>query len=225
MDKIKSRTKDLTGKKFGKLKVIAFSGYHQDFEGNTVSKTARWVCRCDCGTVKIVRARVLLNGHSRSCGCYKTSLLEAGMYRTHGMSHDIKYRRYRNMLDRCHNSNHRDYKYYGGRGIKVCARWKGKAGLEHYLNDMGERPEGKALGRKNINGGYNPDNCRWVTPKEQCNNKRNNITVEYNGKKQSLSQWADQTGILRSVLYGRLKMGWSAKKTLTSSVRERSKNK
>lgn len=121
------------------------------------------------------------------------------------------------MNQRCNDKNHDNYKYYGGRGIKVCKRWN------HFINfyiDMGERPEGYSLERIDVEKDYSPDNCKWVSHKEQCNNRRSSRFIEFNGETRTLQQWAEFTGITRNTIEKRIdNYGWSVEKALTTPTR------
>lgn len=151
---------DLIGKRFGKLVVKE--------KGPYVSGTTRWLCVCDCGTEKFVGSQNLRNGSTKSCGCFRKQHLRES--RTiHGYTKTRTYRSWSQMKNRCGNPNYINYSSYGGRGIKVCERWEN---FENFLEDMGERPLGKSLDRIDVDGDYEPNNCRWATLEEQAQNKR-----------------------------------------------------
>jgi hypothetical protein len=123
------------------------------------------------------------------------------------------YRIWRDMKSRCSNPNRKDYRYYGGRGIKVCERW---LEFSNFLADMGERPEGLTLERKDNNLGYSKENCRWATRAEQNLNSRNNRNITYAGKTLCIRQWALNLGIREATIRNRLdRLGWSIDRTLT----------
>ena len=128
-------------------------------------RCTRWQCRCDCGEVRVVFVGHLTSGHTRSCGCLKT-----GRKTTHGKTGTRVHRAWGDMLSRCYNPNLPNFRYYGGRGITVCDRWRHS--FEAFLEDMGEPPEGLSLDRKDNNGNYTPKNCRWATKSEQQKNRR-----------------------------------------------------
>lgn len=114
------------------------------------------------------------------------------------------------MIQRCCNPKNRRYKDYGGRGIAVCGEWKD---FTNFLSDMGERPNGKSIDRIDVNGNYEPSNCRWATTKEQQNNLRNNRKVDYKGTTLTITELAEIFDIDRYVLYARLKRaGWDVEK-------------
>lgn len=113
------------------------------------------------------------------------------------------------MNARCNNPNNTQYGWYGARGIKVCTRWQGEHGFENFLADMGERPVGYSIERRDSNGNYEPSNCYWATLKQQHRNTRRNVIVTYQGKAQCLSAWAEEIGMPRSALAYRHKAGWS----------------
>jgi len=120
------------------------------------------------------------------------------------------YASYMSMLYRCKSV----HKNYGGRGIKVCNRWKN---FQKFLEDMGECPKGKTIDRIDNKGNYELENCKWSTPKEQANNRRSNTILEYKGKKRTISQWSDITGIKKSTISQRIiTYKWSIEKTLTT---------
>lgn len=144
---------NLKGRKFGCLTVLSFAG--------TRSMRTLWRCSCDCGRRLTVRGGDLTEGKSTSCGCSRI---------VHGQLNTPEYSVWRGMKARCRNSRRPGYKYYGGRGIRVCARWR--RSFISFLADMGRRPKGRSIDRKNNNGDYTPRNCRWATPEEQRNNQR-----------------------------------------------------
>lgn len=119
------------------------------------------------------------------------------------------------MIKRCYDPLHHKFPRYGLRGIRVCERW---IIYRHFLEDMGERPEGKTLNRINNDGDYCPINCEWATPKQQARNTSQTKLVTYNGQTKSVSEWAELTGIKRRTLSKRLQSGWSAKNALSVEV-------
>jgi hypothetical protein len=135
---------------------------------------------------------------------------------------------WRNMISRCENSKNRKYPDYGGRGIKVCARWRecgnrwrGTPGFDAFVRDMRPRPSsGHTLERENVNGDYEPMNCLWATQKQQQRNRRDNHILTFRGRSLSLSAWADETGLNRSTIKSRIVLyGWSVSRALTTAVR------
>lgn len=140
-----------------------------------------WVCHCDCGTECFVPARYLLSGGTKSCGCLRRERLQVKgkdhpAYK-HGHSpagekQSPTYHSYQAMMARCYDETSIGYRSYGAKGVRVCARWK--ASFANFLADMGVRPEGKTLDRKDPFKGYNPKNCKWSTREEQDSNKRSN---------------------------------------------------
>jgi hypothetical protein len=117
------------------------------------------------------------------------------------------------MRQRCENPNRKDFRNYGARGITVCERWREFA---NFLADMGQRPEGMTLERKNSNAGYGPDNCVWATPRQQARNKRGNVIVTHAGVSATVAEWAERTGLERKTLEYRIRAGWPAERALTT---------
>ncbi len=160
--------KNLEGMRFGRLVVLKLDKIREKHGG------ARWLCKCDCGKHKVIRARCLVEKMTRSCGCLQNE--DRRLLRKGPATQSPTYRSWRAMLARCTNPNMKDAKNYVGRGIVVCDRWTmGENGIHPFycfVEDMGERPFGRTLDRKNNNENYNPDNCRWATRKQQGRNKR-----------------------------------------------------
>ena len=154
---------DLTGQRYGRLVVQSL---HTMEKGRSV-----WKCLCDCGNKAIVKAGNLRRNSTKSCGCYRREN-SAKQARTHGMTRSPTYLTWVSMLQRCENPEATSYEFYGAIGIKVCEAWHT---FESFLEDMGERPKGRTLDRKNPYGHYEPSNCRWATSKEQGENKRGSM--------------------------------------------------
>jgi hypothetical protein len=196
------------GETFGRLTVIE--------EAPRVKKYVRRVsAMCSCGTVRDYDLDKLFTGNTKSCGCFERdhpSRTRHGQNR--GGAASGSYRTWKAMKQRCSDPNSIGWNEYGGRGIRVCERWINS--FENFFQDMGERPVGMTLDRERVNEDYGPGNCKWATRKEQSNNRRNTIFLEFKGGKMAISQWADELGVGYSVLYGRYAKGWPPERILAA---------
>lgn len=197
------RGEDLTGRRFGKLVVVGFAGVARKPNGHT---RKMWSCRCDCGEGATSAGEDMKSGHTTSCGCVIPEASRRSAT-THGLSSTPLYHVWSTMLARCQNRRNKAYKHYGGRGIAVCDRW---LSFNNFYDDMsaGYCP-GVWLDRVNNNGAYCRENCRWATPRQQNNNRRDNAMLELNGERRSLTEWSRMLNLPVSRLKFRRKMGWA----------------
>jgi hypothetical protein len=180
-----NRLKDLTGRRFKQLTVLELA--HKE-------ERAHWLCECDCGNKIVVAGNHLQKANgTASCGCAR----ETHGYSKPGSVHPL-YRVWLSMRERCNNPKSSHYKWYGARGITVCAEWDD---FEAFKRDMGERPEGRSLDRKDNNGPYSKDNCRWATKQEQIWNTSKARWIEFNGQRKVLSEWARHFSVTPSHVY------------------------
>lgn len=153
------------GKRYGKWTIIRFIDIHR--------KLQRFECWCDCGTRALQLASELRSGKSKQCtNCHNREVAKFGKYNPKGRKFckdSLEYSVWSGMHRRCKDEKFSRYKDYGGRGITVCARWES---FENFKEDMGPRPLGYSIDRIDVNGNYEPGNCRWVTIRENCNNTR-----------------------------------------------------
>lgn len=195
--------KDITGCVFGRWTVLRRGGDYP-------SKKAYWLCRCKCGVERDVEGKSLRNGSSKSCGCLKADISRGNVRTrcvTHGDTDSTEFRAWTGCKTRCYNKNSKNYAEYGGRGIEVCSRWLDS--YDNFLTDMGRCPQGCSLDRIDVNGNYEPGNCRWATAIQQQNNRRSNIRLEHNGKSQTIAEWARELGVSYGTLYQRRTRGLS----------------
>ena len=210
-----SKVKDMSGQTFGALTVLSRIGH------KTKSRSHYWECQCICGNVTEVSGSNLRSGAVASCGCVArqaTSIRNQTHGHTAGAGATRVYRIWSCMLTRCYNPDRASWQDYGGRGIKVCDRWR--ESFENFYADMGEPPTPRhTLDRYPDNGGdYSPDNCRWATMSQQARNRRSTRMIEYQGRTMAISDWADEYGIKLACLTGRLNNGWDIEKALTTPV-------
>lgn len=198
--------KNLIGNTYHRLQVISLS------DKNNCNKV-HWNCQCSCGNLIIVAACHLISGHTQSCGCFKKEVLTK-----HGESFKKEHWIWKGIVRRCTVPKCKHYHNYGGRGIKVDNRW---LVYENFLTDMGRAPSSDhTVERKDNNGDYNLDNCKWATWDEQANNRRSNRFVSFNGETLTISQWAQKTNIAGDTIIGRLNRGWTDERALTQSPLE-----
>lgn len=178
---------DLVGQRFGRLLVISRAS-------NVDGRTA-WSCRCDCGVLSTVSSSGLRHKGTQSCGCL---IIEKATKHGHNRpgKRSRTYSAWVNLRERCANPKNRFFADYGGRGISYDERWNS---FTAFLEDMGECPDGMSIDRIDNDKGYSKENCRWATPDQQANNKRDNVVFE--GK--TLAQWSDFYGVHRQTIYSR----------------------
>lgn len=186
---------DLTGQTFNRLTVLEFAGRK--------NKRPVWKCVCECGNTTIVYAKLLKNGHTKSCGCLHKEQL-SNMTRTHGKTKTRLYNIWNNMKSRCLCKTSQSYKYYGSRGVQLYKEWEEYIVFEKWALENGYSGN-LSIDRIDVNGNYEPSNCRWITMKEQARNKRNNVLIEYNGEIKLMADWSRYFDIRHSQIQYYLK--------------------
>lgn len=192
----------LMGRRFGRLVVIG--------KAPSKGKGALWRVRCDCGNERTGQSYWLRNG-AQSCGCLASAqTIERST--KHGLVGTPEYRSWLSMMHRCYREANHNFDSYGGRGVSVCKRWHN---VTKFLEDIGERPPGTSVDRIDIDGNYEPGNCRWATPSEQANNRRNSRFITYQGKTQTIAQWSAEIGVSDRLLRSRFERGWPLEDAFT----------
>ena len=199
------KLKDLRGERIGLLTVL-------ERADNIISPSGHsevmWKCQCDCGNIKIIRAATLRNGQ-KSCGCLKNNLFQNyNPRKKHGESKTRLYKIWMGMKKRCYQKNSKTYERYGGRGIIICDEWLDFEKFRDWALSHGYN-ESLSIDRKDVNGNYEPTNCKWSTNKEQANNRRSSRIIEYKGEKKTLAEWADYLNVPYARLQARFDNGWS----------------
>lgn len=171
--------------------------------------------QCRCGTTKRIRLSHVKCGAVVSCGCYR----KARNF-SHGKTETVEYAAWKNMIRRCYNKNHPEYKNYGYRGITVCDEWK--TNFPAFLSHIGERPSGSkefkhSIDRIDNSRGYEPGNVRWADNKTQGRNRRNNKFLTFRGATRTWSEWAAEIGIALSTFRRRMERGWSLERVVLTS--------
>ena len=208
------RKVDYTGIRFGRWTVLGPAPNHITKGGYSVSM---WDCICDCGTRKAVRGNDLRLGKSVSCGC---SLVDNPVSRKHGEAGTHLYMVYHSMKARCYNQNSDDYKHYGGRGICICNEWQDYEKFREWAISSGYH-QGLTIERNDVNGDYCPDNCRWITQKEQTRNKRTTVYLTAFGETKTLISWAEEKGVNPDAIRSRIKRGWSVEKAIATPLKKK----
>ena len=210
---------DLTGRKFGKLTILKRAESRRQKCGKI---TTYWLCQCDCGNIKEIRKDGL--SKIKDCGCSKNN---KNLYKIEKL-----YNMRRHFIERCYNKNDSAYKNYGERGIKVCNEWLDKEnGLNNFCKwalENGYNENAKfqecTIDRIDVNGNYEPNNCRFVSNYTQARNKSNNVYIEYNNKIKIMADWAKEFNIKPNVFRYRYLKGWSIEKIKNTPIRKRGKN-
>ena len=182
-----------------------------------------WRLQCDCGNETITTADKVRSGHTASCGCLHQEALKKHEIRSYRHGHARKnhataeYKIWAGIIARSCNPKKGSFKNYGGRGITVCDRWL--TSFKDFYTDMGPRPSGYSIERKNNNLGYSPENCIWIPRNEQARNTRRNHIVYYAGKQLILEDACRLAGINSKVVHRRLGSGWNIDRALSTPVR------
>lgn len=196
---------DLTGKRFGRLVVI------QRFENSC--KKPYWKCRCDCGNVCIVQGRKLRDGITKSCGCLQIETARNN-HTKHGKSKHPLYSVWKGMKNRCNNPKDSKYKYYGGKGVKLCSDWDSFQNFYDWAIGNGYS-NGLTIDRIDNSKGYCPENCRWVTREFQSRNRSNCFYVTYNGTTMTASELERLTGVSRKTIINRILNGYTVEQAIS----------
>lgn len=207
------KSSQIIGRKFGRLTVVERA---EDLIAKNGKRRSQWLCKCDCGNTAIARRDALVSGRKQSCGCLKKE-----MPIKHGLLNTRLYYVWLSMKKRCYLPSNSDYNGYGARGVSICDEWRNSFEAFHewaLANGYDETaPRGQCtIERIDNNGNYEPSNCRWTTNDEQQNNKRSNHYITYNGKTQTIAQWAREIGVSRATLSNRInRLQWTIEKALT----------
>lgn len=176
---------DLTGQRFGRLTVIGID--------DKSTKKTYWICQCDCGTVKSVRADILKAGLTVSCGCKKREQDKINLttHHSHLQSGTRLYQIWQGAKKRCYDLNDTRYSNYGGRGIKMCDEWKDDFTRFYEWAIQNGYSDELTIDRVNVDGNYEPNNCRWIDNKAQSNNRTTNIKITIGNATKTLTEWCE----------------------------------
>lgn len=197
------------GERFGRLLVTA--RLESDKNGN-----AKWLCVCDCGKESAPLGQSLRSGASTSCGCIAIEKARANA--KHGASGTLEYKAWHSMIQRCTNPRNHKWHRYGGRGITVCERW---LSYEAFLEDMGPRPFGMTIDRRENDGNYEPGNCRWATQPQQARNRSTNKFVIVDGEALTVSEASRLLGPNRLTVSRRIRDGWTPDNAVSAPLNSR----
>lgn len=211
-----AKKQDLTGMRFGRLLVIE--------EAPQVKRgVTRWRCLCDCGNEKVVTGSGLRYGETRSCGCLHREFASkhmTKMHKTHGESRTPLYIKWQAMMHRCENPTDVNYKHYGARGISVCPEWRSSfISFRDWALSNGFS-DGLEIDRIDVNKGYYPDNCRWVTHTENENNKRDNRIETYKGVTDTLANLCRRFNANYANICSRLYQGFTIEEAFEKPYRK-----
>lgn len=187
---------------------------------NTIRRIALFECTCGNKFESILLA--IKYGTTKSCGCIRDEKIKnQGLKnKTHGKRNHPLYKTWKNIIERCNNPENEAYHNYGGRGIKVCERWNN---VTDFIEDMYPLyRKGLEIDRIDVNGNYCPENCRWVTRMENCNNMRKNRIIEYKGENKTIRQWSDKIEIPYKVLVYRINK-WNINRAFTQKYNGKEK--
>jgi hypothetical protein len=200
---------DLTGHKFGRLTVIKENGRKH----NRIA----WLCKCDCGNeITLTSNRLLHKEGTKSCGCIRKETATENATK-HGHSNDRIYKIWLGIKKRCFNKNDKNYDRYGGRGIKLCERW---LDFMNFYNDMIDTyKDDLTIDRIDYNGDYEPNNCRWITPKEQLSNYSKNVFITINGETDTVKNMCEKYNVPYDCTVRRIKRGIEPYEALTAIYR------
>lgn len=213
-----SKVQSLVGQRFSRLTVL------DDFK--IQNNKTYWLCKCNCGNEKYVRADSLKDGSIQSCGCLMREVQKSceNKHKTHGLTKTKLHNVWGSMKRRCYNKNVSRYENYGGKGIKVCDEWQEFLPFYEWAIANGYQ-EGLTIERIDVNGNYEPSNCTWITMEEQAKNKTNTTFLTYKGVTKRLVEWAKEYNIDRNNLRTRIfKCGWDIEKALTTPLIRSKKN-
>lgn len=200
------KIEDLKGMRYGKLTVIKFVEINKNHR-------ASWLCKCDCGKEKLVASHDLKHG-IKSYGCLKkeNKVLNKRIHNIWG-----------NMVARCYNPQNKRYHDYGGRGIAICDEWRKRYKNFEIWSFQNGYSEELTIDRINNDKGYEPNNCRWITRKENSRNTRRNNFITIMGNKKTISEWAEIYKIHESTISARIKRGWNKEKAVTTPIKNKRK--
>jgi hypothetical protein len=191
---------DMTNQRFGRLTVVSRAS---DYVSPKGQHQHRWNCLCDCGNMTIATIGKLRSGHSKSCGCLIKDATRKRSYK-HGKIDTRIYGIWTGMKTRCDNPKRSKYARYGARGVTVCKEWREDFKAFYDWAMQNGYSENLSIDRINVDGDYEPSNCKWSTDIEQMNNMSTNVKVTYNGKTQTIAEWSRETGIPYGTLHQRI---------------------
>ena len=216
----KTDVNDIVGKKFGRLHVCSFS--HSEIRGERKERKFFYECLCDCGQKCIAERKKIKSGNTRSCGCLRKELVKSRRFK-HGKEKTRLYRIWQCMKARCFYPKYSRYKYYGGRGITMCKEWKNDFKAFYDWSMANGYKEDLTIDRIDVNGNYEPSNCRWATLKEQANNRQHTRLVEYGNEIKPLSEWCEIKQRSYRLIYSRIfQYNWDFERAFNTPKKKKS---